>query len=453
MNPKTVRIATLGVVAIAAVAAVGIWKSRAVIADLPPDVAQVSPSAEFANAEASADYYRAAIRKDPEAVEPRVRLAQVLMQLASQTGNERLYVPEAQRVLGEALERDPNNYYGLTLQARLFNTLHRFEDARDISKRLLDLHPQYAYAHGTLVDALVELGQYDEAVQVSDQMQAIRPGLPAYSRASYLRELHGDIPGAVAAMRMAADAEPEGRTGRAWALVQLGNLYLRQAKADTAAFIYRGILEENPTFGPAMTELGHVALVEGNIPEAIQHFEEARATGPSVTNEALLAQAYSAAGDARKAAEAGQRELDIYRTFRETGGVVDMEEADYLADHDLDLKRALELATIQIRRRPGHLHANSTYAWALFKNGRAGEAIPFIQRAMRLGTSDAVVHYRAGRIYEAAGHATEAAGQYRAAIATNLRMENLNADADARARLAAMGRTASGAPAATRTPA
>ena len=437
MSPKTVRLATLGVVAIAAVAAFGIWKSRAVIADLPEDRAQVSPSAEFLNAEKSEDYYRAVLRRDPEAVEPRVRLAQVLLQLAKQTGNEARYLPEARRLLDEATDRDSTNYYALTLKASLFNTLHRFEDARDVSRRLLARYPEHAYAHGTLIDALVELGQYDEAVKMSDQMQAIRPGLPAYSRASYLRELHGDLPGAVAAMRLAADSEPEGRAGRAWALLQLGNLYLMQAKADTAAFIYRGILKEVPTFDPAMTALGHVALVEGDVAEAVRRLEESHAMGgPSVTTEALMAQAYSAAGDTRKADEAGQRELDIYRSFRDLGGVADMEEADFLADHDLELPRALDLATIQIRRRPGHLHANSTYAWALFKNGRPAEAIPFIQRAMRLGTSDAVVHYRAGRIYEAAGQRAEAAEQYRAAIATHVRMESPAADADARARLA-----------------
>ncbi len=269
MSPKSVRLATLGVVAIAAVAAFGIWKSRALIADLPEDRAQVSPSAEFIDAEKAADYYRAVLRRDPEAVEPRVRLAQVLLQLAGQTGQEGRYVPEARRLLDEAIDRDSTNYYALTLQASLLNTLHRFEGARDLSQRLIARYPEHAYTHGTLVDALVELGEYDDAERVSDRMQSIRPGLPAYARASYLRELNGDTQGAIAAMRLAADAEPFGRLGRAWALLNLGNLYLGQAKADTAAFLYAGILEERPTFAPAVAALGHVALVKGDAAGAI----------------------------------------------------------------------------------------------------------------------------------------------------------------------------------------
>ena len=117
---------------------------------------------------------------------------------------------------------------------------------------------------------LVELGEYDEAVEVSDRLQGLKPGLPAYSRASYIRELYGDTPGAIDAMRLAADAGASGRPERAWALYQLGSLYLGDAKPDTAAFIYQGILEERPGFAPALAGLGHVALVRGDAAEAVR---------------------------------------------------------------------------------------------------------------------------------------------------------------------------------------
>ncbi|HEX8298855.1 MAG TPA: hypothetical protein VF594_06800 [Rubricoccaceae bacterium] len=439
MTPRTIRLALIGVVVIAAVAALGIWKSRAVIADLPPDLDQVTPSAEFTNAEASAEYYRARVRRDPTDIEARVRLAQVLVQLAAATGREAEFIPEARENLDRALAQDSTHYYALTLQASLLNTLHQFEDARDLSQRLLRRFPAHSYTHGTLIDALVELGEYDEATRVSDRMQALRPGLPAYSRASYLRELNGDTDGAIAAMRMAADAEPGGRLGRAWALLNLGNLYLGQAKADTAAFIFTGILEERPSFAPAVAALGHVALVKGDAAGAVRRLEEARAMAPSEATDELLAQAYTALGDADKAAQAEARVLAGFAAFRAAGEIVDMEEADYLADHDRDLDRALQMAATQVRRRPGHLHANETYAWTLFKNGRAADAIPFIRRAMRLNTGDAMVHYRAGRIYEAAGQRAEAAEQYSLALAANVHIESGEAAADARQRLAGRG--------------
>ena len=49
-------------------------------------------------------------------------------------------------------------------------------------------------------------GRYDDAATTLQQLLDLRPGLPAYSRASYLRELHGDLVGAEQAMRQALTA-------------------------------------------------------------------------------------------------------------------------------------------------------------------------------------------------------------------------------------------------------
>ncbi len=163
---------------------------------------------------------------------------------------------------------------------------------------------------------------------------------------------------------------------------------------------------------------------------------------PSEATDELLVRAYTLSGDPDKARAASDRVLAALHAAREMGEIVDMEEADFLADHDRELPRALELAGVQIRRRPGHLHANETYAWALFKNDRAAEAIPFIENAMRLGTGDAMVHYRAGRIYAGAGRPADAARQYRLALAGHVGVESPEAAADARRLLAAARPTA-----------
>ncbi|NNF57634.1 MAG: tetratricopeptide repeat protein [Rhodothermaceae bacterium] len=405
---------------------------------LPDDLTQIQPSAEFVNVEETIAYYRERLRREPDAIEPRVRLAQALMQQARTTGQETDDLPEAQRLLEEALALDPEHYYGRTLQAALYNTLHRFEDARALSEDLLAEYPSHAFVHGTLVDALVELGEYEAAVGASDRMLAIRPGLPSYARASYLRELHGDTEGAIAAMHLAADAEPSGHEGRAWALLQLGTLYLAEAKADTAAFIFEGILEERPNFAPAVGALGHVALVKGEVDEAIVRLEEARLLQPRETFDELLVEAYTLAGDTRRAEAAAERVLESLHAARDMGEIVDMEEADLLADRDQDLDQALRLAQEQVERRPGHLHANETMAWALYKNERADEALPYIEQAMRLNTDDAMVHYRAARIYETVGQTPIAAEHLRRALDGHLRIESPSTAADARTLLAAL---------------
>ena len=434
MSPRTARLFAVGLV-LAAIAIVAVVWLRREPPPLPEDHAQVDPGATFDDPAAAVDYYRAALRRDPDSVEIRVRLAQALLQLGTETGTQTETVPEARELLADAIARDPEHYYARTIQASLLNTLHRFEDARDLSRELLQEYPYHAYTHGTLIDALVELGEYDEAVRASDKLQGIKPGLPAYSRASYLRELHGDTDGAIAAMRLAADAAPGGRSERAWALYQLGNLYLGAAKPDTAAFIFNGILEERPGFAPALAGLGHVALVQGDAAGSVRQLEEARALMPLEIIDELLVEAYTATGDDRKADAASDRVLAALHGAREMGEIVDMEEADFLLDRDERLDYALAKAREQQARRPGHLHANETLAWALYKTGEARAAVPYIERAMRLGTGDAMVHYRAGRIYQAAGQSGEAARHLQLALDGHLGVESPSAAAQARTQL------------------
>ena len=438
MTPKTARLLAVGLVLAAVGVVAAVWATREA-PDLPEDHAQIQPGTRFDDAADAVDYYRAALRRDPDSAEIRVRLAHALIQLGEDTGAETETLPEARELLAEALETEPDHVYGRSVQATLLNKLHRFEDARDVSQGLIAEYPALAHAHGTLIDALVELGEYPDAVDASDRLQRLKPGLPAYSRVSYIRELHGDTEGAIDAMRRAADAGVGGRPERAWALYQLGTLYLGDAKPDTAAFIYEGILEEVPDFVPALAGLGHVALVKGDADEAVRLLEEARSIRPMEMVDEMLVEAHTAAGNERAAEAAAQRVHQSLLAAREMGEIVDMEEADFLLDRDEDLERSLRMATEQQARRPGHLHANETLAWALHKNGRSAEGVPYIERAMRLDTGDAMVHYRAARIYEGAGQTAEAARHLRIALDGGLAVESPSTAAEARGVLASLG--------------
>ena len=53
-------------------------------------------------------------------------------------------------------------------------------------------------------------------------MVDIRPDIRSYSRVSYLREIYGDYPGAIEAMKMAVDAGVAGDEATEWARIQLG---------------------------------------------------------------------------------------------------------------------------------------------------------------------------------------------------------------------------------------
>lgn len=434
------------VLLVALVAAVGfagysLWQARQTPIDLPDGPRDVLPTSEFVNAEASIAYYREKLRQEPRDVKSRVALAQVLLQQASATGREAEYIPDARRELDQALAESPDDYHALLLKASLFNTLHHFEDARDLSRDLIARYPRHAFSYGTLTDALVELGAYDEAVTAADTMLAIKPSLASYTRASYLRQLHGDHDGALDAMRLAADAGVHGHADRAWALYQLGTLYLDDARPDTAAYIFEGVLAERPDYAYAVGGLGHVALAKGDADAAIRHFTTAYGMAPRDIFQEGLAEAYALKGDERRATAAVRTVRRGLADARAMGEIVDMEEADFMLDHGIEIDRALGMARQQVERRPGHLHANETYAWALHKNGRSREALPYIERAMRLGTGDAMVHFRAAAIYDGVGDAAEAARQYRLALENHLHVESPTAANEARTTLASLDTT------------
>ena len=75
-----------------------------------------------------------------------------------------------------------------------------------------------------LVDALVELGRYDEAARALQRMIDLGPGLASYTRASYFAELQGDIAGAREALRLAASAGGDAPENVAYVQTLLGNL-------------------------------------------------------------------------------------------------------------------------------------------------------------------------------------------------------------------------------------
>src|SRR6266571_3141482 len=66
-------------------------------------------------------------------------------------------------------------------------------------RRAVALSPSTAASYWIVGDALVELGRYRAAFAMFDTMARLKPGLPAYARISYARELRGDWSGAVQA--------------------------------------------------------------------------------------------------------------------------------------------------------------------------------------------------------------------------------------------------------------
>jgi tetratricopeptide (TPR) repeat protein len=287
-------------------------------------------------------------------------------------------------------------------QGSLALARHRFAEALGWGERARAVAPRRAAVYGVLVDAYVELGRYDQAVAAAQQMVDIRPDGDSYSRVAYLRELHGDLPGAIAAMGLAAEAGAPAAEATAWALVQLGHLHMAAGDEAAAEAAYAQALAGRPGDPHAEAGQARALAARGQLAEAAARYEAVVARLPLPEYAVALGDLYEAMGRPEDAAR--QRELVRAMQGLSAGaGVdVDLELALFEADHGLDPAAAVDQARTAYARRPSVLAADAL-AWALHRAGAHEEASRYSAEALRLGTRDPAMRLRAGLIAYAAG--------------------------------------------------
>jgi len=371
--------------------------------DLKPRHSSPMSEAEYRKANDAVIACRNEIAASPEKFAPYVRLAGIYMQEARTTGEHHLYIPAAESLLDAVLRKDSSNFEAMIMKASILMTLHQFERAKSVAERAAALNSYSSFAYGILCDANVELGRYDDAIRACDRMVAVRPDLRSYARVSYQRELHGDRAGAIDAMKMALDAGVPGQENRMWVAYNLGNLYLNGGHLDTAEHIYKAILEERPDYGFAMAGLAAVHSARREYSRAIEELVRASQMMPEHIFIERLADIYRAMGQTESARTMEEKVLAAFIQHERDGWNIDREYAQFCADHDIHLDEAVNRARRELGRRPDNIDALQTYAWTLYKTGHGAEAIPYIERARRLDSTNAALNYYAGMIYHADG--------------------------------------------------
>src|SRR5262249_41253741 len=108
-----------------------------------------------------------------------------------------------QACVDAALQIAPDDALALQLRGLALMNGHRFAEARDLAQKILAKNPRDAVALGTLSDALLELGQVEDAVAATQRAADAGPDSSVYARVSYFRWLHGDRAGAKEFIRLA----------------------------------------------------------------------------------------------------------------------------------------------------------------------------------------------------------------------------------------------------------
>jgi len=328
------------------------------------------------------------------------------------------YIERAEKLVAHTLTAEAANYEALRLRSEIGLERHHFAEVAGFSREMIRIAPDDAWNWGTLGDALMELGQYDDAADAYQKMMSLRPNQSSYNRASYYRWVMGDAEGAIAIMRQAIEAGSPAPENTAWCLVDLGNLYFKTGRLEQAAGTFSEALRTFPGYHPAHAGLGRVQAAQGKLAEAIENFKRAQAVVPMPEYAAALAELYERTG--KKANARQQLELlDVVdRVVKANNEKTNRNLALVYADQGRKLDRALELAQAELDVR-GDVYTYDALAWALFKNGRYAEAEQAAGKALRFGTPDPAFYFHAGMIASALRKEQEAAKSLDRALALN----------------------------------
>ena len=181
--------------------------------------------------DAVADFQRA-VRAAPDNADAYAGLGSAYLARARETGDPGYY-SRAEQAFEEALRRKPSNLGALIGSGTLAGLRHDFRRQLVLGRRAAAVAPQLARPLTVIADAQIELGRYGAAERSIQRLVDAKPGLAAYSRASYYRELSGDTAGAIEAMRLAASAggAPE---NVAYVQALLGDLELQRGRVGAA---------------------------------------------------------------------------------------------------------------------------------------------------------------------------------------------------------------------------
>ncbi len=336
----------------------------------------------------------------PPSADSLVLDAQRALQRVRSTEDPSFYA-RAERSLAEARRIDPRSAAVALGYGELEMSKHKFPAGLRWGLRARRLAPDTVRPLGLIADAQIELGRYEQAERTLQRLVQLKPGVAAYSRISYFRELHGDLPGATEAMRLAVSAAGTKPADVASLRVLLGHLELGAGRVAEGERLFRLVLDSDPSNAKALDGLADVEMSKGRPRAALARWRKLSATVPSphyAGDVVELSQLYGTPAETRRAIARVQA-LD--RALVAAGANVDGESAVFEADYGSP-RRALAMAQRAYSEAPAVQRADAL-GWALTRAGRPGEAIRYAREAMRLGTGEPMFLYHGAIAAKEAG--------------------------------------------------
>lgn len=200
-------------------------------------------------AEQKLDWARAEVKAHPDQPQPYNDLAVAFIARARETGDAGCY-NEAEAALQHALKREPQNIEALKAEAMILLGRHEIQKAIELTRKLKSDNPDDVLIHGFLADALIETGNYGEAVEETQWMLNLRPGnVPGLLRAARLRWIYRDREGALDLYTKAyQQISPTQTEDQAWTLTQMADIQIDTGHLDIADQLLQSALNAFPGY-------------------------------------------------------------------------------------------------------------------------------------------------------------------------------------------------------------
>jgi tetratricopeptide (TPR) repeat protein len=384
----------------------------------------LSLQGEWLNTKKAIEGLLSQIEQDPGNIKALLELSQAYIQEGRITGDHAYYDKAALELLEKALQKQPDNFEALCCKATVLLSQHHFAEGLQLANKALPLNPDNAFIYGILCDANLELGNYHQAVAMADKMVSVRPDIRSYARVSYLREIFGDINGAIAAMRMAVEAGYPGLEQTEWSRCILAHLYEVSGKPDSAFIEYKTALTERPDYPYALAGLGKIEKTRGHYKEAIAYYEKAKTLITEYSFSDELTDLYLLNNEAAKADRNAREVISMLSPQSDVEGE---NGHGHYADKELayaylkinDVEKAHKHALLEYQRRPDNIDVCETLAWVKYKKNELTTASNIVDKALKTGSKNPILLCRAGIIKIKNGQIQKGEALIKSALETN----------------------------------
>lgn len=313
--------------------------------------------------------------------DPMTEMESVL--LAQRTRPDAAQFERVRQFAESTVKQSPNDARAWTLLTWVRMIEHRFRDALKAATRAENLATNDPKLLMLKSDTLIELGRYDEAETVTQQLADAMPGIPAWTRVAHLRFLFNDLDGAIQIMSMAARAGAARGEPSAWVWLDLARLHLDAGNPAAAKDAIAAAERAQPGLPATRSAEARLQLAAGNARAALGLYRDTLNKMPSA-EDALSAwriarQLHDKGLEKHMAALLqGFAKLDLARSRRAL--------AEYLAESGR-FDTALQYARGEYTDRPD-LYSAATLARVLNRAGKPTEARQYAKTALVLNTPD-----------------------------------------------------------------